>query len=287
MTSTRQKEANGRNAVLSTGPVTPAGKAVVSKNAVKHGIFANDLVINNGDGRENELEYHALFDDLQKDLAPVGRMEKMLVEKIAINYWRLRRLIRYETGEIRGRLDDFKESAIDILLNNDFYSQPKLPLEYYNYDDDISDAEYRAQLRRVALFNRSDLDLGNESAALEFVLRYRLDREDVEFREKDYVEAREYVTGLSPQMRGKLRKELQREAKQILDEMKTVRNWQVNLDRLGKAKSLPATHVINNIIKYESSLERSIFRNLATLKALQESRSKAQDSEDEVSISNG
>jgi hypothetical protein len=69
--------------------------------------------------------------------------------------------------------------------------------------------------------------------------------------------------------------------------MKAVRSWQVDLDRISKAKSLPSTKVISNIIKYESSLERSIFRNLATLKALQESRSNAQDSEDNVSISNG
>jgi hypothetical protein len=133
MTSTKQKEANGHNALLSTGPITLRKKAVVSRNAIKHGIFANDLIINAGDGREDELEYHALFNDLQKDLGPVGRMEK-----IAINYWRLRRLIRYETGEIRRRLDNFKENAIDILLNNDFYSQFEPVLEYYNYDDDIS-----------------------------------------------------------------------------------------------------------------------------------------------------
>ena len=33
--------------------------------------------------------------------------------------------------------------------------------------------------------------------------------------------------------------------------------------------------VLNKVIKYESSLERSIFRNLAALKTLQEKRAKA------------
>ena len=73
MTSDKQEQANAQNAQLSTGPVTPEGKAVVARNAVKHGIFAKDLVINAGDGREDEMEYHELLDELTKDLSPVGR----------------------------------------------------------------------------------------------------------------------------------------------------------------------------------------------------------------------
>jgi hypothetical protein len=117
----------------------------------------------------------------------------------------------------------------------------------------------------VAVINHSNFDLENEKTALEFVLYYRLKRENTDSGETDYAEARKYVADLSPQMQGKLRKEIQKEAEQVLSEMQEVRNWQVNLDRLRKAKSLPPTNVIYNIIKYENSLEPSIFRNLATL----------------------
>ena len=57
MTTEKQTEANKKNALMSTGAVTDAGKAVVAKNAVKHGVFAQDLIISSGDGRENEDEY--------------------------------------------------------------------------------------------------------------------------------------------------------------------------------------------------------------------------------------
>ena len=57
MTTERQTEANKKNALLSTGAVTDEGKAIVAKNAVKHGVFASDLIITSGDGRERGRIY--------------------------------------------------------------------------------------------------------------------------------------------------------------------------------------------------------------------------------------
>lgn len=281
MISEKQEQANIRNAQLSTGPTSPEGKAVVSRNAVKHGIFANDLVINAGDGREDALEYQELLTDLKSDLAPVGRMEMMLVEKIAVNYWRLRRLVRYETGEIRERLDDFRESALRSHYGSSHYSRQRPELQYYNYNDEITDTEYQEQCYKVAGMQRSSFNLTEEKAALEHVLCFRMDREEAEFTEKDYKAAKKYVAALSPQMQGKLRKEMLEEAQQVLGEMEEVRTWQVKFDRIQKAKSLPATPDLNKVIKYENSLERSIFRNLAALKTLQENRLRGGGSEEE------
>ena len=53
MTTKKQIEANKQNALVSTGPLTAEGKALVSQNAVKHGIFAKDLIITTGDGKED------------------------------------------------------------------------------------------------------------------------------------------------------------------------------------------------------------------------------------------
>ncbi len=121
----------------------------------------------------------------------------------------------------------------------------------------------------------SSFNLAEEKAALEYVLCWRLDKDDNEFSDKDYKAAKKYVVGLSPQMQGKLRKEMLEEAEHILAEMYEVRTWQVKFDCIQKAKSLPLERDINNIIKYENSLERSIFRNLAALKTLQENRARA------------
>lgn len=43
--------------------------------------------------------------------------------------------------------------------------------------------------------------------ALEYVLCWRLDRDEAEFSDIDYETAKKYVADLSPQMRGKLRRE--------------------------------------------------------------------------------
>jgi hypothetical protein len=290
MASEKQEQANVLNAQLSTGPVTQEGKEIVARNAVKHGIFAKDLVINAGDGREDELEYHDLLAELKRDLAPFGRMEMLLVEKIAVNYWRLRRLLRYETGEIRGQLDDFRETALRSYYSGSYSSRQRPDLQFYNYNDDISDAEYQEQLYKVAGMQSSGFNLAEEKAALEYVLCWRLERDDALFSDKDYKAAKKYVSGLSPQMQGKLRKEMLEEAEQVLAEMIEVKTWQVKFDRIHKAKSLPGAHNLNNIIKYENSLERSIFRNLAALKTLQENRAKTGNEEDnllELPVSNG
>ena len=114
MSTKKQIEANQRNALVSTGPITPEGKALVSQNAVKHGIFAKDLLITTGDGKEDEQDYRELLDGLILSLNPSGQMECLLVEKIAVDYWRLRRVLRFETGSIRKQLD----TAI-----NDYYGK--------------------------------------------------------------------------------------------------------------------------------------------------------------------
>ena len=45
MTTDRQREANRRNADKSTGPRTPEGKETVSRNAIKHGLLSQRVVL--------------------------------------------------------------------------------------------------------------------------------------------------------------------------------------------------------------------------------------------------
>jgi len=103
--SLKQRQANRRNARRSTGPRTVAGKRRARWNALKHGLLAAEAVIPAGDGRELRPQFERLHRQLRRDLRPGNALEEMLVEKIAVFYWRLRRLLRYETGEIRKRLD--------------------------------------------------------------------------------------------------------------------------------------------------------------------------------------
>ena len=103
--SSKQLEANRKNAQQG-GVKTLEGKAIVKYNALKHGLLAKEVVITTGDGAESQEEFNTLLEDLKAQINPMGTLEEMLVEKVAVAYWRLRRVYRYEVGLIRQQLDN-------------------------------------------------------------------------------------------------------------------------------------------------------------------------------------
>lgn len=80
-------ETNKKNALRSTGPKTPAGKAKVSTNAVKHGAYSEALFML----LEKEEDFQALKGGLVETLQPVGPMETRMVERLASLWWRMER----------------------------------------------------------------------------------------------------------------------------------------------------------------------------------------------------
>jgi hypothetical protein len=92
MVSQKQLAANRRNALKSTGPRTPQGKAAVRLNALRHGLRARSLLLPG----ENIEELHQLCAGLQADWRPRNHTEQLLVEQMAVAYWKLARL---EVGE--------------------------------------------------------------------------------------------------------------------------------------------------------------------------------------------
>lgn len=92
--STKKVEANRRNAQHSTGPKTAEGKAKSAQNAIKHGIFAKRFL--QGASTEAVQEMETLIRELRDYYQPVGKMEEMLVEKVAIEYARYARILGAE-----------------------------------------------------------------------------------------------------------------------------------------------------------------------------------------------
>ncbi len=100
MSSLRQIEANRRNALLSTGPTTPEGRAAVARNALRHGLAAHDPVIN----IEDRAAYQALLQALIDEHRPSTPTQSLLVEQLAIASWRLARIRSIEAGLFEFRL---------------------------------------------------------------------------------------------------------------------------------------------------------------------------------------
>ena len=92
MASTEQIKANRLNALKSTGPRTAKGKARSSRNALTHGLTAQEIVIPG----EDPAAYQAFRQQLIDDLQPNGSCELDLVERLAATFWRLRRIPRFE-----------------------------------------------------------------------------------------------------------------------------------------------------------------------------------------------
>jgi len=87
MTTEARILANRLNAQKSTGPQTPQGKAVVSQNALKHGLSARHDVITT----ESQADFDLHRDALLAELDPIGPMQSILADRIVSLSWRLKR----------------------------------------------------------------------------------------------------------------------------------------------------------------------------------------------------
>lgn len=88
MTSRRQAEANRRNALRSTGPRTPEGRAASSRNALTHGVLSTGFL----EGHEDHDLFANLLEELVTEYEPETARESLLVERLAMLFWRERRL---------------------------------------------------------------------------------------------------------------------------------------------------------------------------------------------------
>lgn len=79
-----------------TGPRTDAGKKRSKLNAVRHGIYSKVALLPG----ESRAEFDMLLNGLHYDFEPQGKLETMLVEKLAVLSWRYRRLLIAEAAEI-------------------------------------------------------------------------------------------------------------------------------------------------------------------------------------------
>ena len=96
MATEAQILANRRNAQKSTGPRTHQGKAVVSQNAIQHGLSAAQAIISS----ESQADFDLYRQQMLAELDPVSPMESMLAERVVTLSWRLKRVCRIQNQTI-------------------------------------------------------------------------------------------------------------------------------------------------------------------------------------------
>lgn len=119
----KQLHANRQNSRKSTGPKTPSGKKQSSLNAWKHGILSSQVMASAACCGEDVESFASLLGDLRTEWQPHGTMEDLLVQQIAIGYWRLVRVHKLEAGEITKNSEKADIVQEELLLQS---SDPNL-----------------------------------------------------------------------------------------------------------------------------------------------------------------
>ena len=143
MTSEAKLEANRQNAKKSTGPKTPKGKAVVSKNAMKHGLLSSVTLIEG----ECEQTFREFEQQLYLAMAPASELEILLVDRIISTAWRLKRVISMETITFNLQQNDPLSFDQSVMLQSDLQPQ----LLFSRYEVQLERSLYKAirELREI------------------------------------------------------------------------------------------------------------------------------------------
>lgn len=108
MTTPEKVVANRKNALQSTGPRTPEGKAVASKNALRHGLLSREALL----PYEKTEDLESFRSRLWETIQPAGELEELLFDRLVSSAWRLRRTVVVESGLLGEVSDLFPDKGL-------------------------------------------------------------------------------------------------------------------------------------------------------------------------------
>jgi hypothetical protein len=114
MSSLKQIEANRRNALKSTGPITPEGKRHSRCNALRHGLTAETVIA----ALENAEDYQAFEAAVIADYDAESAVERELVLRLASVLWRIRRATGIETALFESVTEDCRKHERLLIREN-------------------------------------------------------------------------------------------------------------------------------------------------------------------------
>jgi hypothetical protein len=106
MATKSQIAANRSNGAKSNGPRTEEGRAVASRNSLKHGLAAEQIVLIFSETEDDFTRFH---DEMRASFAPMDAVEEQLVEHAVLCAWRLRRAYRAQAASMNSKLAEVYE----------------------------------------------------------------------------------------------------------------------------------------------------------------------------------
>ena len=275
-TSAKQIAANRSNAVKSTGPRTPQGRAVSRMNALKHGILSKQVLVRGLILQESSEELEALHRRFWEELQPAGPLEEMLVDQIVTAHWRLRRALTAESGEIALNVDTgqrrrsrgtnpvlqwsafgdpihaMEESAVGNAILREWLGEVRDAVEA---EGTLTEA---AVQKLAAHFGGKPNSLVDKLEAFRRKLETDADPPDAAVRERQKTATLAFLDQKIGgfrfwQERCRDEEEHEEEARQA-------------------AAVLPSGEVLDKILRYETKLERQMYRAMAQLERVQRMR---------------
>jgi hypothetical protein len=147
MTSPARAAANAANAQFSSGPRTAEGKARSSRNALKHGLTSQDLIV-----REDERDEFQQFQaDLQTELGPEGPSEMLTFNQLLRAGWNMHRFQRLEAGLMVNGLDPALDESSAKTLDRLHRYHGQAERSYYRHLKELRVLQTNRALRNLKL----------------------------------------------------------------------------------------------------------------------------------------
>jgi hypothetical protein len=261
--SERKLRANRENARKSTGPRTLRGKAYSRGNALKHGLFCRPITDFEALS-EDPQKYEEMLNGLRDQYQPIGKAEEIEVERIAICYWRLKRAWRYE-------------NAVNLAARRDFL---RAELAYQEPYCKERDTEERAIILELQNAEKEIEDTGEISPELrqrivamlpEFEALWSVSHSSSEKRVKE-----SNVLGmfqkLSPKWRSWILARLTVRSGIRYFEQLSNHRWTNVFETAVGQHAIPNREALDKILRYETTIDRSLSRALDRLERLQRRR---------------
>ena len=158
----QQSEASRVNGSQSHGPVSDAGKARSSRNALKSGLYAKSLII----AGENLADLEALTAEYLAEYQPAAPAERYQVDIMIRSEWQLRRLAVTETKLWNARIDNVYRPT-EAVTRGVAFSEGSLAFIRLRRITDATERSYQAALRELERLQSARRDSEAEAQEME------------------------------------------------------------------------------------------------------------------------